>query len=182
MIDRIKRANDELKADSPTADEIKFIAKAPIYIMLEDIRSVYNVGSIFRTADGFGISKIYLTGYTAFPPREDLSKTALGAEHAVPWEHFKDPIEAGKKILDDGINLILLEQTIKSKSIYEISWSFPICFIIGNEVTGVSEKLAKMTNIHAEIPMRGIKQSLNVSVATGVAGFEFSRIHNSTIK
>ena len=94
VIERIKRANDELKADRPTIDEIEFIEKAPIYIMLEDIRSVYNVGSVFRTADGLGASKIYLAGYTACPPRDDLSKTALGADKTVPWVHFEDSLDA----------------------------------------------------------------------------------------
>ena len=182
MNDRIKRTNDELKADRPTLEEIKDIKRLPISILVENVRSVFNVGSIFRSADGFGAEKIYLTGYTACPPREDLSKTALGADKSVPWEYFKDPIEAAKSIKKRGIDLILLEQTVKSKLIYNIQWKFPVCFIVGNEVTGVSEKLANKANIHAEIPMRGIKQSLNVSVATGVAGYEFSRIYSDIIK
>ena len=127
-------------------------------------------------------TKIYLTGYTACPPREDLSKTALGADKSVPWEYFENPIEAAKKIKKSGSDLILLEQTVTSNLIYNITWKFPVCFIVGNEVSGVSEKLAKEANIHAEIPMRGIKQSLNVSVATGVAGYEFARIYSDTIK
>ena len=94
MTDRLKRTNDELKADRPTIDEIKLINRAPIYIMLENIRSVHNVGSIFRTADGFGVSKIFLTGYTACPPRDDFSKTALGADKVVSWEHFDNPLDA----------------------------------------------------------------------------------------
>ena len=182
MGDRIKRSNDELKADRPSLDEVDSIPRLPISILVENVRSVHNVGSIFRSADGFGANKIYLTGYTAYPPREDLSKTALGSENAVPWEHFENPIDAAKKIIKSGITLVLLEQTVKSKPIYEINWSFPICFIVGNEVTGVSEELSKISTVHAEIPMRGVKQSLNVSVATGVAGYEFSRIYSSLRK
>jgi tRNA G18 (ribose-2'-O)-methylase SpoU len=182
MDNRIKRTNDELKADRPTLDEVKGIPRLPISILVENVRSVHNVGAIFRSADGFGADKIYLTGYTAYPPREDLSKTALGSEDAVPWEHFENPIDAAKKIIKRGISLVLIEQTIRSKSIYEIDWSFPICFIVGNEVKGVSEELSKLATIHAEIPMRGVKQSLNVSVATGVAGYEFSRIYSSLRK
>ena len=86
------------------------------------------------------------------------------------------------KILNEGISLVLLEQTVNSKSIYEINWKFPICFIVGNEVKGVSEELSQLATVHAEIPMRGVKQSLNVSVATGVAGYEFSRIYSSLRK
>jgi len=182
MTNRIKRTNDELKADRPTLDEVESIPRLPISILVENVRSVHNVGSIFRSADGFGADKIYLSGYTAYPPREDLSKTALGSEDAVPWEHFENPIDAAKKIINQGIALVLLEQTIKSKPIYDIDWSFPVCFIVGNEVKGVSEELSKMATVHAEIPMRGVKQSLNVSVAAGVAGYEFSRIYSSLRK
>ena len=133
---KIKRTNDELKASRPTEDEIKKIPKLPISILVENVRSVHNVGSIFRTADGFGASKVYLTGYTACPPREDISKTALGADKVVPWEHFENPIDAAKQILKDGITLVLVEQTVESKSIYLSKSSYPsgiwIEFICGN--------------------------------------------------
>ena len=175
MIERIKRTNDELKADRPTIDEIEFIKKAPIYIMLEDIRSVYNVGSVFRTADGLGASKIYLAGYTACPPRNDLSKTALGADRIVPWIHFQDSLDALSDLEKNNITPIVVEQTINSTSLYEFDFEFPICFILGNEVNGVSERLLKRVDIHLEIPMKGIKQSLNVSVAAGIVGFEIAR-------
>jgi len=177
LLSRIKRTNDELKADRPTLDEVKQIPRLPISILVEDVRSVHNVGSIFRSADGFGAEKIYLTGYTAFPPREDLHKTALGAEAAVPWEHFENSVDAAKAIKAHGIKLVLLEQTTTSVDIYSISESeFPICFIVGNEVTGVSEALSTMADLHVEVPMRGVKQSLNVSVATGVVGYELARL------
>jgi|TARA_B100001741_G_scaffold305600_1_gene298015 tRNA G18 (ribose-2'-O)-methylase SpoU len=182
MVDRIKRTNDELKSDRPTLEEVKNIPRLPISILVENVRSVHNVGSIFRSADGFGAEKIYLSGYTACPPRDDLSKTALGADKSVRWEHFQSPIDAAKNIINKGISLVLLEQTVTSKSIYDLEWSFPLCFIVGNEVEGVSEELAKLATIHAEIPMRGIKQSLNVSVSTGVAGYEFSRIYSNLRK
>ena len=178
MGDRIKRTNDELKADRPTLNEVGSIPRLPISILVENVRSVHNVGSIFRSADGFGANKIYLTGYTAYPPREDLSKTALGSEDAVPWEHFENPLNAAEAINAQRIKLVLLEQTTTSVDIYSISESeFPICFIVGNEVTGVSEKLAAVADFHVEIPMRGVKQSLNVSVATGVVGYELARCY-----
>ena len=125
-MNRIKRTNDELKADRPTLEEVKQIPRLPISILVENVRSVHNVGSIFRSADGFGAEKIYLTGYTACPPREDLHKTALGAEEAVPWEHFENSIDAAKKIKALGIKLLLLEQTTTSVDIYSFSKSeFP---------------------------------------------------------
>ena len=174
---RIKRCNDELKADRPTIGEVEFIPRIPIYILVENVRSVHNVGSIFRSADGFGAKKIYLTGYTAHPPREDLHKTALGAEDAVPWEYYENPLDAAEMIKKQCIPLILIEQTQQSKSMYKIDWEFPLCFIVGNEVNGVSEELSNMVNIHVELPMRGVKQSLNVSVAAGVVGYEFARYY-----
>ena len=173
--DSLKRKNDELKAARPTIEELQFIPRLPISILIEDIRSVHNVGSIFRSADGFGAEKIYLTGYTAHPPRADLPKTALGAEDAVPWEYYENPIDIAKDIKKQGICLALIEQTNQSKSIYTIDWKAPVCFIVGNEVTGVSQELSDLADIHVELPMRGIKQSLNVSVAAGVAGYEFAR-------
>tara|TARA_B100001250_G_C19672942_1_gene732337 strand:- start:209 stop:754 length:546 start_codon:yes stop_codon:yes gene_type:complete len=171
----IKRSNDDLKANRPTLEEVKFIPKVPISILVEDVRSVHNVGSIFRTADSFGAHKVFLTGITAYPPREDLHKTALGSEDSVEWEYHKDSIVLAKKIKQEGINLALIEQTKKSKSIFDINIEFPVCFIVGNEVRGVSEDLAKLVDIHLEIPMNGIKQSLNVSVATGIVGYELRR-------
>ena len=178
---RIKRCNDKLKADRPTLQEVKFIPRLPISILLENIRSVYNVGSIFRSADGFGAEKIYITGYTPYPPREDLHKTALGAEDAVPWEYIENPIEAAKTIKKQNIPLVLIEQTNDSQSIYDMDFQFPICFIVGNEVSGVSEDLSKLADFQIELPMRGIKQSLNVSVAVGVVGYELCRYYNQNI-
>ncbi|MEE2858636.1 MAG: RNA methyltransferase [Candidatus Neomarinimicrobiota bacterium] len=175
MTNRIKRCNDELKADRPTIEEVKFIPRLPISILVENVRSVHNVGSIFRSADGFGAEKIYLTGYTAYPPRQDLHKTALGAEDAVPWDYDEDPIKTARLIKKAGYSLVLVEQTHDSVSIYDMDFKFPICFIVGNEVDGVSEALSREADFHVELPMRGIKQSLNVSVATGVVGYEFAR-------
>jgi tRNA G18 (ribose-2'-O)-methylase SpoU len=174
---RLKRTNDELKAARPTIDEISFIPRLPISILVENVRSVHNVGSIFRSADGFGAEKIYLTGFTAYPPRDDLHKTALGAENSVPWEYHEDTVSIAKKIKSEGIKLVLVEQTHSSKSIYISDYNFPVCFIVGNEVDGVSEKLAEITDTHIELPMRGVKQSLNVSVATGIVGYELARAY-----
>ena len=175
MTIRIKRTNDELKADRPTKNEINFINKYPIYIMLEDIRSVHNVGSIFRAGDGFGVSKIFLTGYTPCPPRKDLTKTALGADEAVPWTHYKNPQDTIDYLEEKRISPIVIEQTIHSVSLYDIEFEYPVCFIFGNEVTGVSERIAKRVKMHAEISMKGIKQSLNVAVSAGIVGYEALR-------
>ena len=172
---RLKRTNDELKADRPTIEELNHIKKLPIYVMLENIRSVYNVGSIFRSSDGIGISKIYLTGYTPYPPRKDLTKTALGADESIPWEHFENPLDAISHIEKQNITPIVVEQTITSRSIYDFKLKFPVCFVFGNEVSGVSEEIVRKIKLHAEVPMGGIKQSLNVAVSMGVVGYEAAR-------
>ena len=171
-----KRKNDELKAVRPTLEEVMGIPRLPISFLVENIRSVHNVGAIFRTADGIGAEKLYLAGYTAYPPRQDLKKVSLGAEESVPWEHFENPMDAIKIIKSKGISIIALEQTRISKSIYDFNWKFPICIILGNEVKGVSEDLLNVSDDCFEIPMKGIKQSLNVSVAAGVVGYEIARV------
>ncbi len=177
-----KRSNDDIKADRPTIDEVKFIPKIPIYFFLENIRSAHNVGSIFRTADGMGASKIFLSGYTCKPPQKDLVKTALGAENSVEWEHNQDTILLANKIKNQKIKLILLEHTQTSKSLYSLNWEFPVCIVLGNEVDGVSEELIQLCDEHTEIPMHGIKQSLNVSVAAGIIGYEMLRYYNKVVK
>lgn len=175
----IKRANDDIKADRPTLEEVSFIPKLPISFLLENIRSAHNVGSIFRTADGMGASKIFLSGYTCKPPQKDLSKTALGAELAVSWEHNDSPIKLANKIKEQNIQLILLEHTQKSQPLYNLDWNFPLCIVLGNEVDGVSEELIELCDRHVEIPMRGIKQSLNVATAAGIIGYEMLRYYNT---
>jgi tRNA G18 (ribose-2'-O)-methylase SpoU len=174
----IKISNDELKANRPTLDEVEQLERLPISILIENVRSVHNVGAIFRTADGFGANKVWLSGYTAFPPRDDLAKVALGAEKSVPWEHIKNPLDAGEKIISQGIKLVGIEQSIRSVPIHEYNWEFPCCFILGNEVKGVTDELLNLAEDHVEIPMFGIKQSLNVSVAGGVIGYEVARVYN----
>tara|TARA_Y100001936_G_scaffold84810_1_gene83303 strand:+ start:6658 stop:7200 length:543 start_codon:yes stop_codon:yes gene_type:complete len=174
----IKRNNDDIKADRPTLDEVKFIPRIPMYFLLENIRSAYNVGSIFRTADGMGAKKIFLSGYTCKPSQKDLSKTALGAELAIPWEHNDNPVLLANQIKKQGIQLVLLEHTKKSQSIYNLDWQFPLCVVLGNEVEGVSEELIALCDTHVEIPMRGIKQSLNVATAAGIIGYEMLRCYN----
>ena len=178
----IKKSHDQLKADRPTIEELKFIPKLPISILVENVRSVYNVGSIFRTADGFGAEKIFLTGFSPMPPRKDLSKTALGADESVSWQYNEDSISTAKALKQKGYKLLLIEQTFESQSIYDIDIEFPVCFILGNEVSGVSEGLSELADFKSDIPMHGIKQSLNVSVACGVIGYELARQYNVLLR
>lgn len=139
-----------------------------VFVLAHNIRSMHNIGSIFRTSDGAGVSKIYLTGYSATPPRKEISKTALGAEDSVYWEFHKDPVALIKKLKKDKAQIIALERTAEGKDIFKFRPKSKCCLIVGNEIEGVPVELLDLCDEFVEIPMRGIKESLNVSVAFGV--------------
>lgn len=146
-------------------------------LILHDIRSVENVGAIFRTADAAGINKIYLTGYTPTPldrfgrKRGDLAKSALGAEEFVPWEQKKNITSLLKKLKQEKFFIVAIEQDEKSVDYKKVKLKNKNAFIVGTEVTGIPKNILKKCDIVAEIPMRGKKESLNVSVALGVGLF-----------
>lgn len=140
-----------------------------LYLVAYNIRSLYNVGSMLRTADAFGVDKVYLAGYTGYPPREKISKTALGAEEVVPWERHWRGIELIKELKKQKIQIVSLEVTKKSKPLNNFKPKFPVALIVGNEKNGISKKVLDLSDHVVHIPMQGIKESLNVSVATGVA-------------
>lgn len=152
------------------------------FLILHNIRSTYNVGSIFRTADACGISKIFLTGYTPTPldnfGREvkAISKTALGAEKEIEWEYFSQPSKVIKKLKKEGVEIIAVEQDQKSIDYKKIKIKTSTAFILGNEVRGLSKQLLSQCDIIAEIPMRGKKESLNVSVTAGIVLFRILNI------
>lgn len=148
---------------------------AKFIIILPNIRSAHNVGAMFRTADGAGVDKIYLTGYTPCPPHPGLDKVSLGAEKWMAWEYVKQPGRLLKKLKADGFQVVALEQTGKSVKIEEWTPSFPVALIVGNEKTGVAKSLLKYCDKEVELPMAGRKKSLNVSVAAGIAMYYISR-------
>lgn len=175
-----KLTHEEVGKKRITLDETKKIKRHPVYALADNIRSIYNVGSIFRTSDAALIEKLYLTGYTPYPPRQEIEKVALGATEAVPWEYIKDPMEAVKKIKEQGIKIVPLEITQNSRNYSEIEASeFPLCLILGNELTGVSNDIIELSDFSIEIPQYGFKHSINVSVAYGVAVMELVRKLNS---
>jgi tRNA G18 (ribose-2'-O)-methylase SpoU len=149
--------------------------RLPIHTLLENIRSLHNVGSIFRSSDGAGVGKIYLTGYTGIPPRNEISKTALGAELEVPWEQVVDPLEAIRKLKKDGVRIIALETGKESRDIFKFQPQWPMCLLVGNEVEGISQELLSEADEIVHIPMMGVKESLNVSCAYSVAVYELAR-------
>ena len=147
-------------------------------LIVPNIRSAHNVGAIFRTADGAGVNKLYLTGYTARPPHPQLDKVSLGAEKWMPWEYHKQTGRLVKKLKNDGYHVVALEQTKKSVNIYAWQPKFPIALILGNEKTGVTKAILELCDEAVELPMRGRKNSLNVSVAAGIAMYEVSKNFN----
>lgn len=145
--------------------------KVPLIVVLNNIRSLYNVGSIFRTADGIGVEKLYLCGITPIPPDTQITKTALGAEKTVAWKFFEKAANAIKQAKADGYEIVLLEQTHKSILYQNFIPQKPICLVLGNEVAGVCDDLVSFADHSIEIEMAGLKNSLNVSVAFGVVGY-----------
>lgn len=149
-----------------------------IYLVLQNIRSLHNVGAIFRSADAFSVSKIYLCGYTGAPPRKEISKTALGAEKYILWEKHFQTSRLIKNLKSKGIKIVALEQTKKSKALNRFKPSFPLALIIGNEIKGVTPAILKLVDAILQIPMAGKKESLNVSVAAGIALYELNNKKN----
>lgn len=148
-------------------------------IILDNIRSAHNVGSIFRTADGAGVGKIYLLGYTPTPvdrfgrPQPEIAKTSLGASEVIPFEHIEntDTENLIERLKQEGFQIVAVEQTPSSVSLYDFTVPPKVCYIVGNEIDGVSEELLSLADTAVEIPMEGKKESLNVSVTAGIVLF-----------
>jgi len=145
------------------------------YVIAHNIRSLHNVGSIFRTADAFGVSKIFLTGYTGRPDNavhiNKIAKAALGAEKWVPWEHQKSAVRLIKDLRLKKVSIVALEKHPKSTGIKKFKSKFPLALVLGEEVRGVSKAILDLCDDVLEIPMMGKKESLNVSVSFGIAAF-----------
>lgn len=171
-----KLSHQEIEKDRKSIDRINEYKRNPVYALCDNIRSIFNVGAIFRTSDAAFIEKLYLTGYTPYPPRKEIEKVALGATESVPWEYFKNPVDAAKEVKSKGIKIAVLEITDSKNLIWNINKEdFPVCLVLGNEITGVSKEIIDIADTSLEIPMLGMKQSLNVSVAYGIAVFEMIR-------
>jgi len=143
-------------------------------LIAHDIRSLHNVGSLFRSSDTFGVEKIYLTGITGTPPRKEIAKVALGSEHRVPWEQRENTLELIRELQMQGWFICALETNKEAKSLLEVKRkNGKIVLLVGNEVEGLSSEFCTACDAIAEIPMPGVKRSLNVSVAAGIALFWF---------
>ncbi|MBK9247155.1 MAG: RNA methyltransferase [Ignavibacteria bacterium] len=145
----------------------------PIILLLDNIRSLYNVGSIFRTADSALVAQIILCGYTPHPPRIEIEKTALGAVDTVPWRYEKDAASVIRELQADGWKVFAVEITDSGRQYDSLEYSdFPAVFVLGNELVGIDQTIVAATDGAIEIPMYGVKHSLNVSVAAGIVAFE----------
>lgn len=168
----------------PTVEEFREREKIPVCILLENVRSLHNVGSAFRTADAFSVEKIVLAGITGRPPHREIQKTALGATESVAWEYAADAVQAVLRLKEEGYTIIAVEQTTGSIALHSFiaGPGARYCLIFGNEVDGISEAVISHADLAIEVPQAGIKHSLNISVCVGVVTWEFFRSDLRRIK
>lgn len=170
-----KLSMEELNRKS--VEEFRQSDKIPIVAVLENIRSAYNIGSVFRTADAFLLEAIYICGYSAFPPHKEIKKTALGAEETVHWKHFKTTREAIDELKKEGYKIFAIEQAAGSIQLNQFDRAVDkLAVVFGNEVTGVEQSTIEMADGCIEIPQLGMKHSLNISVAAGIVLWELVRL------
>src|SRR5271167_5017705 len=153
--------------------------RLPVSLLLDNVRSMYNVGAFFRTADGAGIERIYLSGITARPPKKAIAKTALGAEERVPWQSVADPAERIRALQRDGYEIVAVETSARAVDLFNWRPRFPACVVFGHEVDGLGEELLELCDAHVRIEMLGLKHSLNVSSAGAVVMYELLRKYRS---
>jgi 23S rRNA (guanosine2251-2'-O)-methyltransferase len=167
-----------------STDEFKQKEKIPVIAVLENIRSAYNVGSVFRTADAFLLEAIYITGYTCTPPHKEIKKTALGAEDTVAWQHFATATDAIHNLKNLGYKVFAVEQIVNSTMLHQIKFNQDekIAVVFGNEVSGVEVETIKQCDGCIEIPQMGTKHSLNIATAAGVVLWEIVRTRVGNVK
>ena len=160
-----------------SVDEFRQTDKLPVCVVLDNIRSLHNVGSAFRTSDAFKIEKILLTGITGTPPHREIEKTALGATSSVDWEYHENTSDALKLLKEENYIIVAVEQTSESMSLetFRPEEEKKYCLVFGNEVHGVSEDAISLADIALEVPQAGTKHSLNISVCLGIVAWEFFR-------
>lgn len=160
-----------------SVEEFKKSEKIPVIVVLENIRSAYNVGSVFRTSDAFLVEAIYITGYSAKPPHKEIKKTALGAQETVDWKHFPSAKEALEELRNNGFKVLAVEQVENSIKLHQLNWigKNKLAVVFGNEVSGVEQSTIELCDGCLEIPQLGMKHSLNIATAAGVVLWELVR-------
>ncbi|NQX41461.1 SpoU rRNA Methylase family protein [Pedobacter steynii] len=168
-----KLKSDELNRVG--VEEFREQEKLPVIVVLDNVRSMHNIGSVFRTADGFAIEKLYLCGITAQPPHREIEKTALGATQSVAWTHFESTLEAVASLREDGYEIIAIEQASGSVMLntFQPESSKKYALIFGNEVNGVSEEVMAQIDKCIEIPQFGTKHSFNIVISAGIVLWDF---------
>jgi len=167
-----KLSHKEILKTKPSVSKVKKKKRNPIYVILDNVRSLYNVGAIFRTSDAVLVEKIYLCGITGCPPRKEISKTALGAEELVPWEYSESVVKVVKELKKKGVEIVAVEIAHKAEVYYKADYDFPVCFVLGHEVNGVADNVMKLVDRAVKIPMLGRANSLNVATAYGVIVYD----------
>lgn len=163
-----KLKNEELKR--PSVEEFKNKKKIPLVVVLDNVRSLNNVGAAFRTSDAFLVEKIYLCGITGTPPHRDINKTALGSTESVSWEYVEEAVELANSLKEEGYKILCVEQVEDSVMLQDFipSPSSRYCLVFGNEISGISEDLIALADVCLEIPQFGTKHSLNIAVSMGI--------------
>lgn len=151
------------------------ISDLPVSVLLDNVRSMYNVGAFFRTIDAAGADHLLLCGITARPPKRAITKTALGAEETVRWEYHADAVDAAKRMRETGREMAAVETSVHAVDLFEWRPAFPVCLVFGHEVDGIRPELAAFCDVHVRIPMLGRKHSLNVASAGAVVIYELLR-------
>ena len=159
-----------------SVEEYREVQKLPFAVMLDNVRSMQNVGSILRTSDAFLVKEVVMAGITGVPPHKEISKTALGAEDSVSWRYVKDAVEECIRLKEEGWRICVLEQAHGSIDLMDFSPEErkKYLLVVGNEVSGVDQRIVDMADIILEIPMHGVKHSLNVAVSAGMAIWKIS--------
>jgi tRNA G18 (ribose-2'-O)-methylase SpoU len=163
-----KLSQQEIRSFKRKLDEVVSLERRPMVLVVDDVRSLFNIGSFFRTADAFLLEKIYLCGISGKPPQKEIEKTALGTVEAVPWEYFERIGDCLSDLKERGYEIIALEQTDKSKDYRKVKYNFPLALVVGNEIDGVSKMALEKADLAVEISMEGRASSLNVANAFAI--------------
>jgi tRNA G18 (ribose-2'-O)-methylase SpoU len=168
----------EILSTKKSIKEVRESERTPIYVILDNIRSLYNVGAIFRTSDGVMAEKIYLCGMTGMPPRKEISKTSLGADQTVPWEYKEKAVDAVKELKKKGIQIVTLELSEPGNHYADVDFDFPVALVLGHEIDGIKDEVMEMADLSIEIPMLGRANSLNVATSYGIAVYQLLNKYN----
>jgi len=166
---------DRVPFQATTAGALYQNLRLPVAVLLDNVRSMYNVGAFFRTADAAAVEKLYLCGITGRPPKRAIAKTALGADEVVPWEHTWEPVPLVHELRGRGYEIAAVETTVHAVDLFDWTPRFPLCIVFGHEVEGIRPELSALSDTHVRIPMLGAKHSLNVATAGGVVIYELLR-------